>query len=402
MKILVIGQEFPWPPTSGSPMRLIEVIKAASEIGETDFFSFVRRDRAEPCEVPTGIPIRRAEIIRTQRPDYSAQRRAKWMLSPGIPLEVAAASFGDLADPFAKWSDDKYDVIWFSKPLTYVLLGRPSLGPTIVDLDDLEDRKIDARLDRMRSQRQHRSMGHELGARSQARINSSRWRALQFSVSDSVERVVLCSDLDAARFARRNVSIIPNGYERPKEHAGGAEVGVPPTILLQGSLEYGPNADAARWLVEDIAPLVRREIPNARVRLVGKPDRSVERLQRPGEVDVVGLVPSMLPELATADLVAVPLRYGSGTRIKILEAFAHRIPVVSTPLGAEGLGAIPGIHLLEADNAQAFAARCVQALRDIDLRKRLSEAAEDLYLSNFQWSSIGERIKELFKETSVS
>ena len=103
----------------------------------------------------------------------------------------------------------------------------------------------------------------------------------------------------------------------------------------------------------------------------------------------------MEPELARADVVAVPIRYGSGTRVKILEAFAHRIPVVSTTLGAEGLGLKPDEHFLAADEPSAFAAACIRLLENRDLRLYLTEHAYRLFLERYQSAHARDRIKDL-------
>ena len=93
-------------------------------------------------------------------------------------------------------------------------------------------------------------------------------------------------------------------------------------------------------------------------------------LHDPPRVTLTGRVPDIATELAAADVVVAPVRYGSGTRVKILEAFAHRIPVASTTFGAEGLDTADGVHLLLADGAEALAAACARLLEDIDLRRR--------------------------------
>jgi len=98
---------------------------------------------------------------------------------------------------------------------------------------------------------------------------------------------------------------------------------------------------------------------------------------------VVGEVPSMDEELARASVAVVPVRYGSGTRVKILESFAHRVPVVSTTLGAEGLDVEDGVHLLLADDPEEFAAATVRVLDDHRLRVSLTEAAEARYLDRY-------------------
>ncbi len=403
MKLLVVGQDFPWPPTYGSHLRLAKVIEVATALGETDVYSFVINGDPGTCELPAGIEARRLETVAFGRPDYSLGRRLRWLATSGIPHEIVALRSAERSKKFAQWVDPPYDVVWFSKAATFEVLGRPILGPTIVDLDDLEDQKIEARLHAMKPESaDFRAALHGVGARAQARLNASRWRSLQRAVSGTVQQVVLCSELDASRSGAGNVTVVPNGYDVPAKPAGKVDVGVPPTIMLQGSLRYGPNADAARWLVTEIAPHIRRACPQVEIRLVGLPDGSVARLDDPPRVTVVGRVDQMEPELERADLVAVPIRYGSGTRVKILEAFAHRLPVVSTTLGAEGLGATPGVHLLVADDPEAFSAACIRLLEDRDLRRRLTEEAQSLFLDHFQWTYAKDRIKELMIATASS
>ena len=402
MKLLVVGQDFPWPPTYGSHLRLAQVIDVAASLGETDVFCYVMNVDPTSCALPANIKARRLETVAFGRPDYSATRRLRWLMSPGMPHEIVASRSGEVLKSFGAWVDPPYDVVWFSKATTFELLGRPRLGPTIVDLDDLEDKKIEARLHAMSSSFQVRAALHGVGARAQARLNASRWRSLQMAVAKTVEQVVLCSELDASRFGGSNVTVVPNGYDAPPQPLGRTDVGMPPTIMLQGSLIYTPNADAARWLVEEIAPRIRETLPAVEVRLVGEPDGSVSKLDDPPQVTVVGRVESMEPELARADLVAVPIRFGSGTRVKILESFAHRIPVVSSTLGAEGLGLEPDVHFLVADEPTAFAAACIRLLEDSDLRLRLTAEAYRLFLERYQSEHARDRIKDLMLATALA
>jgi hypothetical protein len=238
------------------------------------------------------------------------------------------------------------------------------------------------------------------GVMSQATLNAHKWKTFQKKIARSVDRVALCSDLDVGRFRSRNAVIVPNGFDAPATPAGRIEVSRPPTILLQGSLRYGPNADAANWLVKAIIPHIRTRIPDVQVRLVGDPDGTVEKLHDPPAVTVAGRVPSMDPELALADIVAVPLRYGSGTRVKILESFANRIPVVSTTIGAEGLHVEAGRHLLIADDPVSFADACVRLLQEPELRATVAEFAHQEFLERHQWTVARDRIRALLLEAA--
>jgi glycosyltransferase involved in cell wall biosynthesis len=107
-----------------------------------------------------------------------------------------------------------------------------------------------------------------------------------------------------------------------------------------------------------------------------------------------------VPELARASVAVVPIRYGSGTRIKILESFAHRVPVVSTTLGAEGLDVEDNVHLLLADDPEEFAAATVRLLGDPTLRVRLTEAARAYYLERFDGRAADMQVRRILQEVA--
>jgi glycosyltransferase involved in cell wall biosynthesis len=154
-------------------------------------------------------------------------------------------------------------------------------------------------------------------------------------------------------------------------------------VLFHGTLRYPPNVDAARWLAGGIGPVLRTLVPEARIRLVGLGNPNLQDLHHPPQVTVVGAVPDIETELRQADVVVVPVRFGSGTRVKIIEAFAHRIPVVATTLGAEGLGVQHGREILLSDTTEGLASACARLFTDVELRQRLTEAAHQRYLEAF-------------------
>ena len=302
---------------------------------------------------------------------------------------------------FARLGPPPYDVVWFSTAKSYEWMGRPDLGPTVVDLDNLEDVKARLRAELMADQM--RSAGAHVSLRSrlawyQVRLNGRDWRRFQESVAGQVDRVVIASELDAARSGLSNVIVIPNTYPRPARPAGNTAGDGPPVLLFQGNLGYPPNIDAAHWLATAIAPLIRAAVPATEIRLVGRPGTNVTRLHQPGVLTVVGEVPTMDQELARASVAVVPVRYGSGTRVKILESFAHRVPVVSTTLGAEGLDVEDGVHLLLADDPEAFVSATVRLLGDPALHVRLTVAAEAFYLARYDGRLADQGVRRLVED----
>jgi glycosyltransferase involved in cell wall biosynthesis len=149
------------------------------------------------------------------------------------------------------------------------------------------------------------------------------------------------------------------------------------TILFVGSMGYAPNDDAARWLLTRIWPRLRRanRTPVRLVLLGSNPSPSLVRLGGRSDVRVTGTVADVAAYYRHADLVVIPVRAGGGTRIKLLEAAAHALPIVSTTLGAEGTAFRHGHELLLADSADGFARACVHLLQNRAHASRLAGRA---------------------------
>ena len=406
----MVAFDVPWPPSTGHRQRLSAHVAALQELGEIDLFGIVPAGRAESCDVPPDAGLARVEAARERSPQpspllkavggTSLERPARFAELGGqrlaraartrLPVGVAPANVHKLRQAFRRFARPPYDLVWFSRAEPYLQLGRPRVGPTVVDFEDLEHVKLQAMRAAILEQR---PSGLSQGLRRRIRaevtaVEARRWRRAIEGVARSADHLTACSELDARRLGAYHVTVVPNGYDAPERPLGRLDVGSPPTVLLQGNLWYGPNLEAARILVTDIGPRLRALVPDVRIRLVGNRPPAVAALADPPGVTVVGVVPDMAPELAGADLIATPIPYGSGTRTKIVEAFAHRVPVVSSTVGAEGLDAEDGRHLLLADDPDSFAGACARLLADIELRRRLTEAARRLFDERFESSQV--------------
>jgi glycosyltransferase involved in cell wall biosynthesis len=161
-----------------------------------------------------------------------------------------------------------------------------------------------------------------------------------------------------------------------------------PALIFAGSLSRGTaNVDATRWLVDDVMPLVWRKRPAVHLYLVGRDPAPEVVARKSARVHVTGEVPSIVPYLRAGAAALVPLRWESGTRFKILEAFACRTPVISTTLGAEGLAVEHGRNLLLADDTDAFAEAILAIVDEPQLGERLVEPAFDLVRREYDVSS---------------
>jgi len=173
-------------------------------------------------------------------------------------------------------------------------------------------------------------------------------------------------------------------------------------IVFSGAMDSRSNIDGVRFLMDDVWPLVTRARPGARAVIVGRnpPDRLVADCARQQlNWRFTGFVEDIRPEIAAGDIAVIPLRVGSGTRIKAFEAMAMGRPVVSTPLGVEGLGVVAAEHYLEAATADAFAAAILRLLDDASLRHRLTQAARTLIENRFTWEAVAQEFEAICRAT---
>ncbi|MFA5883794.1 MAG: glycosyltransferase family 4 protein [Acidimicrobiia bacterium] len=283
--------------------------------------------------------------------------------------------------------EDRFDVVWAG---AYQVLGAPFLGGwhasvRILDFPVL----IDVMQRRRAAVGSHHRHLSALAWRYVQATEAHAWHRVQKRACAEASLVTVCSDVDRELLdARGQVMVVPNGYEIPREPVGFSEAAGPATLLFQGTMSYFANSDAAAYFARDVFPLVRQRIPDAQFRIVGKAGAAVQQLAGIEGVVVVGAVKRMEDELEKAHAVVVPLLVGSGTRLKILEAWAHGIPVVSTTVGAEGLPVSQGDNVLLADSTAAIAEACIRVLTDEGLRTRLADAGRRTVEANFDWADI--------------
>jgi glycosyltransferase involved in cell wall biosynthesis len=228
-----------------------------------------------------------------------------------------------------------------------------------------------------------------------------RFLAYERSMLHSADGVV-CVSHDDARLARelfgvRRAWVVENGIDRPYfQQAQGQRR--EDAILFVGSLDWRPNLDAVRLLLGSIFPEVRRQCPNARLWIVGRrpPDWLRRAVNESANVELHADVPDVRPYLASATVMAVPLRVGGGSRLKILEAMVCGLPVVSTAIGCEGLAVRPGHDLLVREVPQ-FAAALLWAMANPGAAEQIGQTARQLALAHYDWDVLAQRLESVWE-----
>lgn len=210
-------------------------------------------------------------------------------------------------------------------------------------------------------------------------------RADAVLVTSARERAILASSLPNSK-----LQVVPNGVDTDAFAPGPDDAIVPDRIVFTGTMSYYPNTHAVLHFAEHCWPTIHAQVPRATWQIVGNnPPPEVQRLVELPGVEVTGFVPAVQPYLAQAAVAIAPIRIGSGTRLKILEALAMRKAVVTTSVGCEGLEVIPNRHLVIADDPQELAHAVVALLQDPARRSALGRAGRALVEQQYSWDTCG-------------
>jgi glycosyltransferase involved in cell wall biosynthesis len=237
-----------------------------------------------------------------------------------------------------------------------------------------------------------------------------RLRRFEASACRRADRVLVVSTRDADAIvdlldkegSGDKVAVTPIGVDT--DYFAPAVSATTGPILSVGTMYWPPNVDAAQWFFAEILPLVRQAVPHAIFQIAGaKPTQSIRALAaaQPDVVTVTGTVPDVRPYMAACSVFVVPLRVGSGMRVKILTAMAMGLPIVSTTLGAEGIAVTSGENILIADTPVSFANAVIRILTDSALAEKLGQAARDLAVQRYSWNRVGQKLLRVYQEIGV-
>lgn len=378
------------------------VVPVAGDLGPPS--DFVRKSTARIGGLDLAKHLDPLYRLIARIPDPEARARAE--LAYPKPF-LSRFCGGESAKSLREWSREfpvgaVHVMRLYLAPLALQFLCRSAADRPIcvLDLDD-DDARTYGRLAHL-----HSELGNDRTA-AVAAAESEKYRACAEGCLPSFDRVMVCSEADAVRLAARipgtPLAIVPNSYRPPAlgRRRRPSETG-PLHLLFVGNFGYFPNLDAALFLCREVLPalnrLTDREI---RIDLVGVGDTGIlAECAMLSEVRVHGFVENLAPLYAAADVATVPVRAGGGTRIKILEAFAHGVPVVATRVGAEGIDAADRTHLLLADDAEAFAGACLSVKRCPELAAALAARAAALVATRYSPAQVESAVEGAYSHPS--
>ena len=396
LRVVLVDEELPYPPTSGKRIRTYNLVRRLAPRHRLTYVCHRNADaeegaRAESHFADLGI---RTVIVDRSVPPKSGPgfyfRLAANLLSP-LPYSVAAHTSRQLVDALAGVAAREPVDLWHCEWTPYAQSLKDIVGPRVVMAHNVES---------VIWQRYHETAEGAL-KRWYIRKQWQKFRRFERDILAGADLTVAVSPLDAERFrqdlAVPRVDVVDNGVDtcffRPTTTPRD-----PASLLFLGSLDWRPNLDGVVRFLDHVWPTLRAKEPRAKFVVVGRnpPAWLVARIAAESGVSLHASVPDVRPYLAAAGIMVVPLRIGGGSRLKILEALACAVPVVSTRVGAEGLHLQDGRHLDLVEEVGDMTSSIIAAIRDPDRVRRQAQAGYEQTIRLYDWSVLADRLEQLW------
>ncbi|MEZ5499011.1 MAG: glycosyltransferase family 4 protein [Steroidobacteraceae bacterium] len=402
MRILWISHNVPFPPVTGALVRNYNLFRRIANRHAVDLLCF---NQSALLSSNKQIELAAAELRKFAKSVEIVSIPAERHTLPRLLLYLRAViSKGGYSMNWLRSREmaqiitilvakGQYDVIHLDTISLAIFVPLFRDYPIVLNHHNVESQVMATRC----------NVEHRLIHRTIYRLESSRLVDAEQEYCRLVSCNVAVSEADAAILRRlapqSRVEVCENGcdvqhftpHEKPAEQLC--------TLIFVGNFGWAPNVDAVEYFFNRIWPVLKVDAPGLRVRVVGaKPPALVSNVASlDSSVIATGFVDDLLAEYRHADICICPLRHGGGTKLKLLEAMAVGLPIVTTSVGAEGLDLIHGQHALIADDVQDF----VQAIKKIrsnpDFAISLGRAARELAVSRYSWDSLAERLEKIYE-----
>ncbi len=395
LRILFVCPEVPWPLDQGGRIRTFRLfVRGLSELGHEVDALFVRHNGQEEHRTAFAPYLGEIRYLSRAAGGILTLGRAMRSLATGVPfanLKYTPPELG--AAVSAMCAARPYDLVLAEHQHVADDVLSATRLPVVIDMQNVYSDlyKRVARSSLVSVKAWHSRFQISLALRQE--------RRLDFAIG-----LLTTSPEDSASLLRSGTTrpcfVVPNGVDleqfRPGQLPALPNVGPSKeeqSIVMTGSMDYFPNADGARFLVDEVMPSVWAQAPQTRVWIVGRdPGREVRRLGGDARVTVTGAVPDVRPYLESSSVTVVPLRSGSGTRLKALEAAAMGKAIVGTSVGLEGIPFAHGVSAMISDSAPDMASSLVALLKDRELAAKLGANARRLVEEGFSWEACCESL----------
>ncbi len=398
VKVAFVTVRLPFPLNSGGRIRTFHLLKHISQVHRVTLVTAAETREESLAATALQEQLPQVTLRLTDVPPRGAVRRRVWraVRSPIDPLPYTWAAYRHprfTENLLRALAEERFDLVHCDHTQVAHAVLALRTPPRLLNAHNVDSLLLE-RLGEVEPR---------VWKRAVIRWQARKVRAAERRTYPAFDGCLAMSDVDKAHLEHltlgKPVWTVPNGvdlewFEPPLT---GAE---PELMAFSGAMDWLPNTDAVEFFAREILPRIRRRLPNARLLVVGRDPSPtfIARFAGAG-IEFTGTVADVRPYLARASLFVVPLRVGSGTRLKILEAWAMSKAVLSTGLGAEGLPAKDGKNIAIADTPDHFAERAVSLLGDRTAVKRLGGAGRQVVEETFSWKRVGDRLLQAYETT---
>lgn len=394
MKILFLEHLLPLPLDSGGKIKSYHTLKALSSRHEVRLLSYVRTNEERKCMADLQSLCKSFEAVPFKHSGLSNMANALSSLVLGKSFIIRRDFCRKMHDCFQRAVDEfRPDVVHIDHLQMACFVEFDGPYKTVLDQHNVEATII----------RRVSETSESVPVRLYAKLEWPKLQGFELEACRKSSLVLTVSEEDKQEFQRQepsllNIQSLPIGVDLDYFHIVERRIGSH-DILFLGTMYWPPNIDCVQYFHRDIFPLVQRRIPDCTFTISGqRPAQSVQAMVADPAVKVTGYVDDTRDVAAQCGVFVVPLRSGSGVRVKILNAMAMGLPIVSTSIGAEGIEVVSGEHILIADTAESFADAVVAVLTNKSLADRLSQNARKLACDKYSWPIINQRLLNLYDE----
>jgi sugar transferase (PEP-CTERM/EpsH1 system associated) len=403
MRLLFLTQLLPYPPDSGGKIKAFNLLRHLASQQQVTLVSFIRNDTEMdnlPALAPYCTDVRVVKLNRSRAQDF---RFLAASLLRSIPFLV-------LRDCSIEMTTLVQNVVHHIQPdlLHAVQLNMAQYALLYPDIPKVLDQENVVSLVVERVAKLERPGLRKL----LAMLEWRKLRRYEAETCTQFDHILAVTEEDKAALsalirANRNllkggdqppITAVPIGIDtqdiQPVQRRADAR-----SILFTGSMVWPPNSDGISWFTETVFPQIRTQLPDVQLIVIGRqPPETVRAAMRrfPDNVAVTGYVDDLTPYLEQAAVFIVPLRAAGGMRVKILDAFAWGIPVVSTSIGCEGIAVTPGRNILIADHPEDFAREVIRVIHDRNLAAQLMVEGRRLVETQYDWRIVYRKIDEVY------
>jgi polysaccharide biosynthesis protein PslH len=399
LRVVIVDEELPYPPTSGKRIRTLNLTLRLARRHEVTYLCHRNDDAEEARRAKAYLADQGIQTVVVDRPvpprsglEFYARLAAN-MLSP-LPYSVWSHQSRAMRNAVAHYAADHCVDLWHCEWTPYAAVLDHLAGARRL----IMAHNVESLIWRRYAETETNPL-----KRWYIRRQWRKFRRFEQHVSGKADQVVAVSDADATIFRREflapRVAVVENGVDTSFFVPSG-DSRDPRRILFLGSLDWRPNVDAVDQLLHRIFPSVRAMEPLARLEIVGRhpPQRLRRRCAAVPGVELYGDVGDVRPHLARCGMLVVPLRIGGGSRLKILEALACGVPVVSTEVGAEGLHLEAGRHICVVPTITETAAAIMRTIRAPEDARDQAERGRQVVLERYDWDALADQMERVWIE----